>query len=97
MNEEYPRKAVECSVWNEGLISIVSEIKVKTMKKKKKWQDQMVSKVVEVKMSKDWRKSFIIPISKRKKDEQECENYRGIKLMIHSFHLGNYFRKDNKK
>ena len=33
-------------------------------------------------MSKEWRRSVLIPIYKIKGDAQCCENYRGIKLMI---------------
>ena len=34
-----------------------------------------------------FRESFIVPIFKGKGDIQECENYRGIKLMSHSMKI----------
>lgn len=34
-----------------------------------------------------WRKSVLIPIYKQKGDIKECGNYRGIKLMSHTFKL----------
>ena len=35
----------------------------------------------------EWRKSFIIPIFKEKGDIQDCNNYRGIKLMSHTMKI----------
>ena len=38
-------------------------------------------------MPKEWRSSVVIPIYKNKGDAQECENYRGIKLLSHIIKL----------
>ena len=38
-------------------------------------------------MSNEWRKSTLVPIYKNKGDIQNCENYRGIKLMSHAMKL----------
>ena len=35
----------------------------------------------------EWRKSFIVPIFKGKGDIQDCNNYRGIKLMSHTMKI----------
>ena len=35
----------------------------------------------------EWRKSLIIPIYKGKGDIMECKNYRGIKLLSHTFKI----------
>ena len=32
-----------------------------------------------------WRDSVLVPIFKEKGDIQECKNYRGIKLLVHTF------------
>lgn len=40
--------------------------------------------LVDRKIPKEWRKSFVVPIFKGKDDIQECGKYRGIKLMSHS-------------
>ena len=34
-----------------------------------------------------WRDSVLVPIFKEKGDIQECKNYRGIKLMTHTFKI----------
>ena len=34
-----------------------------------------------------WRKSILVPIFKYNGDVQECNNYRGIKLLTHTFKL----------
>ena len=34
-----------------------------------------------------WRQSILIPIFKGKGDIQECKNYRGIKLLSHTFKI----------
>ena len=34
-----------------------------------------------------WRQSILIPIFKGKGDTQECKNYRGIKLISHTFKI----------
>ncbi|XP_037800610.1 uncharacterized protein LOC119595566 [Penaeus monodon] len=34
-----------------------------------------------------WKESILIPIFKEKGDVQNCENYRGIKLMSHTLKL----------
>lgn len=36
-------------------------------------------------MPNEWRDSYMIPIYKMKGDIQDCNNYRGIKLMSHTF------------
>jgi hypothetical protein len=38
-------------------------------------------------MPDEWRKSSLIPIFKNKGDIQNCNNYRGIKLMSHTMKL----------
>ena len=38
-------------------------------------------------MPDEWRKSTLVPIYKNKVDVQNCENYRGIKLMSHTMKL----------
>ena len=39
------------------------------------------------KMPEHWRHSIIIPFYKEKGNIQECKNYRGIKLLQHTFKL----------
>ena len=39
------------------------------------------------KMPGEWRRSMLVPIFKNKEDVQNCNNYRGIKLMNHSMKL----------
>ena len=39
------------------------------------------------KMSQKWRYSTIIPLYKNKGDAQNCNNYRGIKLLSHTMKL----------
>ena len=34
-----------------------------------------------------WRNSILVPIFKEKCDVQECKNYRGIKLLTHTFNI----------
>ena len=34
-----------------------------------------------------WRNSILVPIFKEKGDVQECNNYRGIKLLTHTFKI----------
>jgi hypothetical protein len=43
--------------------------------------------LIERKMPKDWRKSFILLIFKGKRDIQKCGDYRRIKLMSHSIKI----------
>ena len=38
-------------------------------------------------MSKEWRRSILVPIFKNKGDVQSCTNYYGIKLMSHTMKL----------
>ena len=38
-------------------------------------------------MSDEWRNSTLVPIYKNKGDVQNCENYKGIKLMSHTMKL----------
>ena len=38
-------------------------------------------------MPEEWRKSILVPIYKNMGDNQNCSNYRGIKLMSHSMKL----------
>ncbi|KAI5697941.1 hypothetical protein M8J77_019127 [Diaphorina citri] len=35
----------------------------------------------------EWRESVIVPIYKEKRDIQDCNNYRGIKLISHTMKL----------
>ena len=46
-------------------------------------------------MSSEWKRSLLVPIFKRKGDIQECNNYRGIKLLSHTFKL--WERVTNKR
>ena len=39
------------------------------------------------KMPQEWRHSTIIPLYKHKGDTQNCNNYRGIKLLSHTMKL----------
>jgi len=39
------------------------------------------------KMPKEWRPSTVIPLYKNKGDVQDCNNFRGIKLLSHSMKL----------
>ena len=34
-----------------------------------------------------WRDSVLVPIFKENGDIQECKNYRGIKLLMHTFKI----------
>ena len=48
----------------------------------------MFNKIIETKkMLDEWRKSTLVPIFKNKGDIQECENYRGIKLVSHTLKI----------
>jgi len=38
-------------------------------------------------MPQEWRTSAIIPLYKNKDDIQDCNNYRGIKLLSHTMKL----------
>jgi hypothetical protein len=38
-------------------------------------------------MPKEWRKSVLVPVYKNKGDAQNCNNYRGIKLISHTMKL----------
>ena len=38
-------------------------------------------------MSDEWRESVLVPIYKEKGDVQECQNYRGIKLLSHTMKI----------
>jgi len=40
-----------------------------------------------VRMPNEWRTSAVIPLYKNKGDIQECNNYRGIKLLSHAMKL----------
>ena len=39
------------------------------------------------KMPREWRFSIIIPLYKNKGDIQDCNNYKGIKLLSHTMKL----------
>ena len=39
------------------------------------------------KIPQEWRQSTIIPLYKNKGDAQNCNNYRGIKLLSHTMKL----------
>ena len=52
------------------------------------WLTKLFNKIVVTKrIPDDWRKSILIPIYKNKKDIQNCEYYRGIKLLSHTIKL----------
>ena len=44
-------------------------------------------------MPSSWRQSILIPIFKGKGDIQECKNYRGIKLLSHTFKIWERMRQ----
>nr|GEU61015.1 cleavage/polyadenylation specificity factor, 25kDa subunit [Tanacetum cinerariifolium] len=53
-----------------------------------KWLTCLFNKIFSsVKMPNEWRLSEVIPIYKNRGDAQECSNYRGIKLLIHTMKL----------
>ena len=39
------------------------------------------------KMPEEWSDSMIVPIFKEKGDIQDCENYRGIKMIYHTMKI----------
>ena len=46
------------------------------------WLTRLFSKILLTRnMPDEWRKSILVPIYKNKGDVQNCNNYRGIKLM----------------
>ncbi|CAL5326839.1 unnamed protein product [Camellia sinensis] len=48
------------------------------------WLIRLFSKILLTRnMPDEWRKSILVPIYKNKGDVQNCNNYRGIKLMCH--------------
>ena len=48
------------------------------------WLIRLFSKILLTRnMLDEWRKSILLPIHKNKGDVQNCNNYRGIKLMCH--------------
>ena len=52
------------------------------------WLTKLFNKIILTrKMPDEWRKSILIPIYKNKGDIQNCNNYRGIKLMSHTMKL----------
>ena len=49
------------------------------------WLARLFNSILKTKkMPEDWRQSIIVPIYKNKGDAQDCNNYRGIKLMSHT-------------
>jgi len=53
-----------------------------------RWLKDLFNKmIVEEKMPNKCKKSIVIPIFKGKGDVQECNNYRGIKLMSYSMKI----------
>ena len=52
------------------------------------WLTKLFNAILKSKkMPDEWRKSTLVPIYKNKGDVQNCENYRGIKLMSHTMKL----------
>ncbi|GLS47117.1 hypothetical protein GCM10007884_51210 [Methylobacterium brachythecii] len=52
------------------------------------WLTKFFNKILSSrKMPDGWRKSILVPIFKNKGDAQDCNNYRGIKLMSHTMKL----------
>lgn len=52
------------------------------------WLTKLFNRILmTMKMPKEWRKSILVPIYKHKGDVQQCNNYRGIKLMSHTMKL----------
>ena len=39
------------------------------------------------KMPEEWRDSVIVPLFRQKGDIQDCENYRGIKMISHTMKI----------
>lgn len=53
-----------------------------------RWLKDLFNNVlIEEKMTKDWRKSFVVHIFKCKGNIHECGHYRGIKLMSRSMKI----------
>ena len=52
------------------------------------WLTKLFNKIIMTrKMLDEWRRSTLVPIYKNKRDIQNCNNYRGIKLMSHTMKL----------
>jgi len=53
-----------------------------------KWLAELFNVILRTtKMPREWRFSAIIPLYKNKGDIQDCNNYRGIKLLSHTMKL----------
>ena len=52
------------------------------------WLTRLFNMILkERRMPDEWRKSIVVPFFKNKGDVQNCNNYRGIKLMSHTMKL----------
>lgn len=52
------------------------------------WLTKLFNEIMKLKkMSDEWRRNILVPIYKNKWDIKTCENYRGIKIMIHTMKL----------
>jgi len=71
-----------------GLDSIHVEIKKSLGEEGIEWLIEFFNVIFKTAtMPQEWRHSTVIPMSKKKGDVQNCNNYRGIKLLSHTMKL----------
>ena len=102
MNEENPREETEERESNQGLTAPINEAETEAVGSDeipaevwkclgwfgvvtlcKLFNSIMITETIPS----AWRDSILVPIFKEKGDIQECKNYRGIKLLTHTFKI----------
>ena len=84
--KESPKKMTNKKV--EGPDPIPVEVWKRLGEEGLKWLVELFNVILRtVKMPREWRFSRVIPLYKNKGDIQDCNNYRGIKLLSHTMKL----------
>ena len=83
---EFPKKMTNGKI--EGPDQILVEVRKCLGEKGLEWLTEFFNVIFRTaKMSKEWRFSILIPLHKNKCDIQDCNNYRGIKLLSYTLSL----------